>query len=72
MTCQPVALLQVFTAVPARTVAFRGSTAPAASTPAFDMDSELVYPMEGGTALLTFEEEEGETIVVIAWFKTMA
>lgn len=29
-------------------------------TPAFDMKPRIVYPMEGGTALVTFEEEAGE------------
>nr|XP_046270129.1 interferon-induced protein 35 [Scatophagus argus] len=48
----------VFTAVPERAVVFSGATAKVDATQKFDMDARIVYPMEGGTALITFEEEE--------------
>ncbi|XP_054463338.1 interferon-induced protein 35 [Anoplopoma fimbria] len=45
----------VFTGVPERLVVFRGSTGSEADT--FEMKPHIVYPMEGGTVLVTFEEE---------------
>lgn len=51
---------QVFTAAPERNVYFNGQTADAAEGPMFDMESRIVYPMDGGTVLVTFEEEMGE------------
>ncbi len=50
------------TAVPERTVYFKGSTGPATNKPIFDMDPKITYPMDGGTALVTFEEAAGELI----------
>ncbi|KAF7665596.1 hypothetical protein LDENG_00135540 [Lucifuga dentata] len=47
----------VFTAVPEKRVMFSGQTADPTDTPMFDMKPCIVYPMEGGTALMTFEEE---------------
>ncbi|KAM4598691.1 interferon-induced 35 kDa protein [Polymixia lowei] len=47
----------VSTAVPERKVMFTGATGKAENTQKFDMTSHIVYPMEGGTALITFEEE---------------
>ncbi|CAN9505024.1 unnamed protein product [Ophioblennius macclurei] len=47
----------VFAAVPERKLVFKGKTGSAANAEAFDMESRVVYPMEGGTALLTFEED---------------
>ncbi|KAK9534618.1 hypothetical protein VZT92_007051 [Zoarces viviparus] len=45
----------VFTAVPERPVVFRGSTGSKADT--FEMKPRVVYPMEGGTALIRFDEK---------------
>ncbi|XP_034395678.1 interferon-induced 35 kDa protein homolog isoform X2 [Cyclopterus lumpus] len=45
----------LFTAVPERPVVFTGATGLLAD--AFDMKPRVVYPMEGGTVLVTFEEE---------------
>ncbi|XP_031174744.1 interferon-induced protein 35 [Sander lucioperca] len=47
----------VFTAVPEKEVVFTGSTESEADTQTFEMKPRVVYPMEGGTALVTFEEE---------------
>ncbi|XP_040917809.1 interferon-induced protein 35 [Toxotes jaculatrix] len=47
----------VFTAVPEKKVVFTGETVKAANSQAFEMHSRIVYPMEGGMALVTFEEE---------------
>uniref|UniRef100_A0A8C4I210 Interferon-induced protein 35 n=1 Tax=Dicentrarchus labrax TaxID=13489 RepID=A0A8C4I210_DICLA len=48
---------EVFTAVPERKVVFMGSTGKACDTQTFEMEPSIVYPMEEGTALITFEEE---------------
>uniref|UniRef100_W5N357 Interferon-induced protein 35 n=1 Tax=Lepisosteus oculatus TaxID=7918 RepID=W5N357_LEPOC len=48
---------QVTTAVPERKVVFTGATGEEGSS-SFDMNPRIVYPMEGGTALITFEDEE--------------
>ncbi|XP_037332249.2 interferon-induced protein 35 [Pungitius pungitius] len=45
--------VEVFTAVPQRPVDFVGTK----GSDAFQMRSRVVYPMEGGTALVTFEDE---------------
>nr|XP_040046257.1 interferon-induced protein 35 [Gasterosteus aculeatus aculeatus] len=45
--------VEVFTAVPERPVVFVGTK----GSNAFQMKSRVVYPMEGGTALVTFEDE---------------
>nr|QXO33271.1 interferon-induced 35 kDa protein [Siniperca chuatsi] len=47
----------VFAAVPEKTVVFMGSTGKATDTQTFEMKPHIVYPMQGGTALITFEEE---------------
>lgn len=47
----------VFKAVPERPVYFNGMTAEASDKPAFDVDAKINYPMLGGTALITFEDE---------------
>ncbi|XP_035511355.1 interferon-induced 35 kDa protein homolog isoform X2 [Morone saxatilis] len=47
----------VFTAVPERKVVFMGSTGNAVDTQTFEMEPSIFYPMEEGTALITFEEE---------------
>ncbi|KAK5856086.1 hypothetical protein PBY51_007705 [Eleginops maclovinus] len=47
----------VFSAVPERNVVFTGLTGKDTDGQAFDMEPHLVYPMDGGTALITFEEE---------------
>ncbi|XP_070704000.1 interferon-induced 35 kDa protein [Pempheris klunzingeri] len=54
--------MDVFAAVPEITVVFTGSTGPplqgaAANTQPFEMKPRIVYPMEEGAALITFEEE---------------
>lgn len=41
-------------------VHFGGQTVPVSDTPVFEMDSQIIWPMAGGTALITFEEEDGE------------
>uniref|UniRef100_A0A3Q3WGV7 NID domain-containing protein n=1 Tax=Mola mola TaxID=94237 RepID=A0A3Q3WGV7_MOLML len=50
--------VDVFGAVPEREVYFGGSTAEPTDQPAFDMDARILYPLDGGTALITFEEED--------------
>ncbi|XP_070779222.1 interferon-induced 35 kDa protein isoform X2 [Enoplosus armatus] len=47
---------EVFAAVPEKNVVFKGSTGEDADA-TFEMNPRVVYPMEGGTALITFEEE---------------
>lgn len=47
----------VFASVPERNVVFKGATGGPGNTPVFDMEPRIVYPMIGGTALITFEEE---------------
>ncbi|KAG8006476.1 Interferon-induced 35 kDa protein, partial [Nibea albiflora] len=47
----------VFTAVPERNFCFKGATERAVKAQMFEMDPRVEYPMEGGTALVTFEEE---------------
>ncbi|XP_035035950.2 interferon-induced protein 35 [Hippoglossus stenolepis] len=48
----------VFTSVPDKMVVFKGKTADPGNVQMFDMTSRIVYPMQEGTALITFEEEE--------------
>lgn len=47
----------VFAALPERNVVFKGVTGRPDSAPVFDIDPRIVYPMDGGTALITFEEK---------------
>ncbi|XP_029363643.1 interferon-induced 35 kDa protein [Echeneis naucrates] len=47
----------VLTAVPERKVVFDGKTVAEDDTQMFEMEPRIVYPMEGGTALITFEEQ---------------
>ncbi|XP_071398669.1 interferon-induced 35 kDa protein [Centroberyx affinis] len=47
----------VSAAVPEKRVVFMGLTAGTSDTQRFEMTLRVVYPMEGGTALITFEEE---------------
>uniref|UniRef100_A0A3Q0RTS9 Interferon-induced protein 35 n=1 Tax=Amphilophus citrinellus TaxID=61819 RepID=A0A3Q0RTS9_AMPCI len=47
----------VFSAVPERKVVFKGATGNSNNKQEFEMKPHIVYPMEGGTALVTFEEE---------------
>ncbi|XP_053474269.1 interferon-induced protein 35 [Ictalurus furcatus] len=49
---------EVSTAVPEKKVVFNGETAQGADALSFDVKPHIVYPMEGGTAFITFEEEE--------------
>ena len=49
--------------MPEKKVVFTGETGDATSTQAFHMKAHIVYPMEGGTALITFEEEIGEVTI---------
>ncbi|XP_039543686.1 interferon-induced protein 35 [Pimephales promelas] len=49
---------EISTAVPERRVVFQGETKEGAHAVSFDVNSRIVYPMEGGTALITFEEED--------------
>ncbi|XP_034046805.1 interferon-induced 35 kDa protein [Thalassophryne amazonica] len=48
----------IFTGMPERTVVFAGQTGVAADGSAFDVKPRVVYPMDGGTALITFEDKE--------------
>ncbi|KAJ3601488.1 hypothetical protein NHX12_032456 [Muraenolepis orangiensis] len=47
----------VITLVPEREVVFRGAIGDVANPCPFEVKTQLKYPMEGGTALITFEEE---------------
>lgn len=47
----------VFSAAPEKVVVFKGATGRIQDEPMFDMEPQIFYPMEGGTALVTFEEE---------------
>ncbi|XP_042361769.1 interferon-induced protein 35 isoform X2 [Plectropomus leopardus] len=47
----------VFTAVPEKKVVFMGLTGEATDAQTFEMKPRIIYPMEGGTALITFEED---------------
>ena len=48
--------------VPKREVVFRGATQAAGDPRLFDVKTHIKYPMEGGTALITFEDEIGEIV----------
>ncbi|XP_072224927.1 interferon-induced 35 kDa protein [Leuresthes tenuis] len=48
----------VFSAMPERKFVFKGLTGDADDWRTFEMKPHITYPMEGGTALITFEEEE--------------
>ncbi|XP_067268907.1 interferon-induced 35 kDa protein homolog isoform X2 [Pseudorasbora parva] len=50
--------MRISTAVPERRVVFEGKTKDGAHAVSFDVDSRIVYPMEGGTAMITFEEKD--------------
>lgn len=58
---------QVFTAVPEQTVVFKGETITATNMQTFEMKPRIVYPMEEGTALITFEDEDGEFVFLPDW-----
>ncbi|XP_028311093.1 interferon-induced 35 kDa protein [Gouania willdenowi] len=47
----------VFSAVPERKLSFTGSTGNPKDSQPFEMKSHVCYPMDGGTALVRFEEE---------------
>ncbi|XP_056608975.1 interferon-induced protein 35 [Triplophysa dalaica] len=47
---------EVSTAVPEKKVVFKGKTEEGAHALSFDVSPRIVYPMEGGTALITFED----------------
>ncbi|XP_062841038.1 interferon-induced protein 35 [Trichomycterus rosablanca] len=49
---------EVSTAVPEKKVVFKGEMADGTHAPGFDIQPRVVYPMEEGTALITFEEEQ--------------
>lgn len=46
----------VFSGAPERPLVFRGQTLRAQQRPGFSVQSEIEYPLEGGSALITFEE----------------
>uniref|UniRef100_A0A1A7X2E1 Interferon-induced protein 35 n=3 Tax=Iconisemion striatum TaxID=60296 RepID=A0A1A7X2E1_9TELE len=48
----------VFCSMPEKKFVFKGLTGKAADRQEFDMKSHVTYPMDGGTALITFEEED--------------
>ncbi|KAI4877934.1 hypothetical protein NFI96_012371 [Prochilodus magdalenae] len=63
---------EVSTAVPEKKVVFNGETTNGAYAVGFDLKPHIVYPMEGGTALITFEEEEvAEKIVALKEHEVM-
>lgn len=41
---------------------FKGKMIKATNMQTFDMKSRIVYPMEEGTALITFEDKDGEFV----------
>lgn len=45
--------------MPEKKVVFKGKTEQGAHASSFDVNPHIVYPMEGGTAFITFEEVEG-------------
>ncbi|XP_026881477.1 interferon-induced 35 kDa protein homolog [Electrophorus electricus] len=49
---------EVSTAVPEKKVVFKGETCEVAQSLSFDVKPNIVYPMEGGTALITFEDAQ--------------
>lgn len=49
--------------MPEKRVVFTGVTGNDAKTQSFEMKPHVVYPMEGGTALITFEDEKGKMIL---------
>lgn len=50
--------------MPEKNFVFTGKTGKAEDVEEFEMKPHIRYPMEEGTALITFEEEEGEKINV--------
>lgn len=52
--------MQVFRTAPEVKVYFSGQTVDASDAPEFGVESQVVWPMAGGTALITFEDEDGE------------
>lgn len=46
---------------------FKGATGNANNKQEFEMKPHIVYPMDGGTALITFEEEVGEFLPARHW-----
>ncbi|KAM9779995.1 interferon-induced 35 kDa protein [Neosynchiropus ocellatus] len=54
----------VFQAAPEREVVFRGQIGDVAADKVFHMKAKILYPMEGGTALVTFEEEAAASKVM--------
>ncbi|KAM8825381.1 interferon-induced 35 kDa protein [Synchiropus picturatus] len=54
----------VFQAAPQREVVFHGRTSDATPGKVFGMKAKVLYPMEGGTALVTFEEAAAASKVV--------
>lgn len=52
--------MQVFRTAPEVKVYFGGQTADPSDVPEFGVESRVIWPMAGGTALITFEEEDGE------------
>lgn len=50
--------VDVCSSAPELKVYFAGQTAEASSTPSFGVESRIVWPMAGGTALITFEEKD--------------
>ncbi|KAL4657814.1 interferon-induced 35 kDa protein [Arapaima gigas] len=49
---------EVSMAMPEKNVVFRGTLSKEGETCSFDMKPNILFPMEGGTALITFEEDE--------------
>ncbi|XP_053707064.1 interferon-induced protein 35 [Synchiropus splendidus] len=54
----------VFQAAPQREVVFHGRTSDVTPGKVFSMKAKILYPMEGGTALVTFEEAAAASKVV--------
>ncbi|XP_061568664.1 interferon-induced protein 35 [Cololabis saira] len=54
----------VFSSMPQKKFVFRGATQDADDWQTLEMKPHVIYPMEGGTALITFEEEDVATKIL--------
>lgn len=52
--------LQVLSRLPRRHIYLGLLTPPSRDAAAWDIKARVVYPMDGGTALITFDEDAGE------------
>ncbi|KAM3598935.1 uncharacterized protein V6R79_024414 [Siganus canaliculatus] len=63
-TCELREQAKVFSSLPERDVYFNGMTGKPSDAPKFQMEPSIVYPMQEGTALITFEEKEVATNIL--------